>query len=151
MKAESQNIRPSIPALPKAVEYRTVVFDALGRLDPFDTTRLDPSSQGFGVAEEMNELLQARLLRNNVLEKYPLESMELIGIMNINRQQLAAIKVDNIVQQVKVGDYIGLDFGLVTAIRDTEITLNEKVEDLADGILTDRMATLYLQTKEEGR
>jgi len=152
MDEEVKNIKPSIPPIPKTTEYSAVAYDAMGRMDPFDTNRLDPENRRGtrratgGLAPNFEE----RERRNNLLEKYPLESMALIGILNINGQQLVAIKVDNLVQQAKVGDYIGLDFGLITEIKESEVSLKETVED-TDGVWTDRTNTLYLQTKEEGK
>ena len=51
------------------------------------------------------------------------------------------------VKQVKLGDYIGLDFGMVTKISDKEIELRELVQDAA-GDWSERKSSLYLQSKE---
>jgi type IV pilus assembly protein PilP len=152
MDEEVKNIKPSVPPIPKGVEYRSVAFDMLGRLDPFDTTRFDPEKRHDRkyVAGEAGPCFPCRDERNSILEKYPLETMALIGILHINGQPLVAIKVDNIVQQAKVGEYIGLDFGLITEIKESEVSLKEQVED-ADGIWTERTNTLYLQIKEESK
>jgi type IV pilus assembly protein PilP len=153
MREEGGKISPSIAPLPNAVSYRPVAFDMKDRLDPFDTNRLDPGTrrEGRRSAGGWTPDFEAREMRNFILEKYPLESMSLIGILHIKGQKLAAIKVDDRIQQVKVGDYIGLDFGLITDIGEGEISLKESVEDSTDGVWTERMKTLYLQTKEEGR
>jgi len=151
MDGESKNIRPSITPIPKTAEYRSVDFNMQGRLDPFDTTRFDPTGPRIDVGALGIKLLEERERRNSLLERYPLESLRLIGIMNINNQKLAAIKVDNMVQQVKIGDFIGTDFGLITEIKESEISLKETVEDPANGDWVERMNTLYLQTKEEGK
>ncbi|MCL2021619.1 MAG: pilus assembly protein PilP [Betaproteobacteria bacterium] len=151
MDEESNNISPFIEPIPKAREYWPVAFDMLGRLDPFDTSRFDPGNVPSGAAETLRVEMEKREERNSILEKYPLESMTLIGIMNIKREQLAVIGVDNLTQQVRVGDYLGLDFGVITEIKDNEISLREIVEDPADNSVTDRMNTLYLQTKEESK
>ncbi len=86
-------------------------------------------------------------MRNSIMEKYPLESMRMIGFMNINKQPMAAIQVDQLVKQVKVGDYIGLDFGVITKITEQEIEIREVVED-SSGDWSERMNTLQLQAKE---
>jgi len=148
MREEAKNIKPYIPPIPKTVEYRSVAFNASERPDPFDTNRLDPGAPKGGGEEPA--CFRERELRNNILEKYPLESMALIGIMNIKSQKLVAIKVDNLVQQAKIGDYLGLDCGLITEIKESEISLKETVED-TDGVWMERTNTLYLQTKEEGK
>ena len=86
-------------------------------------------------------------MRNSLLEKYPVESLQMIGYLNVNRQPIAAIQVDGKVKQVKVGDYVGLDFGMVTKITEHEVVLRELIQDSA-GDWSERTSSLYLQGKE---
>jgi type IV pilus assembly protein PilP len=71
----------------------------------------------------------------------------MIGYLNINRRPIAVIQVENKVKQVKVGDYVGLDFGMVTQITDKEIVMRELIQDSA-GDWSERTSSLYLQAKE---
>jgi type IV pilus assembly protein PilP len=48
---------------------------------------------------------------------------------------------------VKVGEYIGLDFGMVTQISDSEVKLRELTQDSA-GDWSERESSLFLQGKE---
>ena len=89
----------------------------------------------------------AREMRNSVLEKYPLESLKMIGYLNVNKRPLAVIQVDDKVKQIKVGEYIGLDFGMVTQISDSEVKLRELIQDSA-GDWSERESSLFLQGKE---
>ena len=93
---------------------------------------------------------EAREVRNSILEKYPLESQRMIGYLNVNRQHIAVIQVDQAVKQVKIGDYIGLDFGVVTNITEKELTLRELIQDAA-GDWSERTSSLYLQGKEASK
>ncbi|HXD08143.1 MAG TPA: pilus assembly protein PilP, partial [Burkholderiaceae bacterium] len=61
-------------------------------------------------------------------------------------RQYALMKVDNLLYQVKVGDYIGQNYGKVTKISETEVALREIVQDAA-GEWTERPTTLQLQEK----
>ncbi|QLQ26584.1 MAG: pilus assembly protein PilP [Dechloromonas sp.] len=90
---------------------------------------------------------EARDLRNSLLEKYPVESLKMIGYLNINRRPIAVIQVEDKVKQVKVGDYLGLDFGMVTQITDKEVVMRELIQDSA-GDWSERTSSLYLQAKE---
>jgi type IV pilus assembly protein PilP len=49
------------------------------------------------------------------------------------------------VQQVKKGNYIGPNFGLITEINEGEIVLKEIVQDDLTGDWVERSATLNLQ------
>jgi type IV pilus assembly protein PilP len=150
MEEQKRDLRPSIPSMPASVVYRPVDFDSKGKLDPFDVHRFEPESKASRASEIGAPDFEARERRNNIMEKYPLESMKLIGIATINNQLMGVIAVDTMTKQVKVGEYIGVDFGLITKISETELSLKEMVED-ADGVWTERVNTLLLQTKEDGR
>lgn len=58
--------------------------------------------------------------------------------------------MDNVIHQVRVGNYMGQDFGVVTAISETEVTLRELVEDV-NGDWTERSSSLLLQEQQGGR
>ena len=80
------------------------------------------------------------------LESYPLESLKYVGSLSKNKLAYALIKTpDNTVQQVKKGNYIGPNFGLITEINEGEIVLKEIVQDDLTGDWVERSATLNLQ------
>jgi Tfp pilus assembly protein PilP len=56
------------------------------------------------------------------------------------------LRVDNLLYQVKVGDHLGQNYGLITKIAETEIVLRELVMD-ASGEMIERPATLQLQER----
>lgn len=58
------------------------------------------------------------------------------------------MKVDNLLYQVKPGNYLGMNFGRVTKISETEVTLREIVQD-AVGEWIERVATLALQERSK--
>ena len=90
---------------------------------------------------------EAREVRNSLLERYPLEDLKMIGMFHINNEPIAVIKVDKNVQQVRLGDYIGTDFGRIVAIQESEIDILELVQD-PSGDWTERESVLFLQTWE---
>jgi type IV pilus assembly protein PilP len=74
--------------------------------------------------------------------------MELVGSIIKAGQPVALVKVDNLLYQVKPGNYLGLNFGKVAKISETEVTLREIVQD-AVGEWIERVATLQLQEKSK--
>ena len=58
------------------------------------------------------------------------------------------MSVDKLLYQVKVGNHLGLNYGLITRITETEVDLREIVQDAA-GEWIERVATLQLQDKQE--
>jgi type IV pilus assembly protein PilP len=65
-----------------------------------------------------------------------------------NRAAHALIQADAHVHQVRVGHYLGQNYGVVTAIAETEVTLKELVEDV-HGDWVERISTLQLQERQE--
>ncbi|MCL2636587.1 MAG: pilus assembly protein PilP [Betaproteobacteria bacterium] len=150
MADNSANLRGNVPPLPQVKPYEPVPYDVEGSLDPFKSAKIEPDAkykQAAGKGGAFQPDFEARELRNSLLEKYPIESLKMIGYMNVNNRPLAVIQVDGRIKQVRVGDYIGLDFGMVTRITDKEIELRELIQDSA-GDWSERSSSLYLQSKE---
>lgn len=150
MAENTKDMRGSVPKLPEVLPYQPVPYELEGILDPFRPNKIEPESkykQAAGKGGAFQPDFEARELRNSLLEKYPIESLKMIGYLNVNNRPLAVIQVDDKVKQIKVGDYIGLDFGMVTQISDKEVELRELIQDSA-GDWSERKSSLYLQSKE---
>ena len=70
----------------------------------------------------------------------------MVGSLTREGRRYALLRVDNLLYQVKAGDYLGQNFGRITKISETEITLREVVQDAA-GEWIERTSTLQLQEK----
>jgi len=127
----------AVKPLPEMKPYVAVSYDAIG-LDPFQTIRIEPETKaGTSGGPDLNR-------RREPLEAFPLESLQLVGVMTQNKKVHALVKADKNLYQVRVGNYVGQNFGLVTAISDSEIAVKELVEDL-NGDWVERNSKLLLQ------
>lgn len=152
MVESSQGFRGNIPKLPEVKPYEPVPYDVAGMLDPFKSAKIEPDSkykQLSGKGGVFQPDFEAREIRNSLLEKYPLESLSMIGFLRVNNVPMAVIAVEGKVKQVKQGDYIGLDFGRVTNISESEISLRELIQD-SSGNWSERDSSLHLQQGTEG-
>ena len=151
MNENSQNLRGGVPKLPDILVFAPVPYEGEGQVDPFKSTKLEPEvkQKKSGVAGLQPDF-DARELRNSILEKYPLESIRMIGYLNINRYPIAVLQVEDKVKQVKLGDYIGQDFGMVVKITETELRLRELVQDSA-GDWSERETVLALFSAGDGK
>jgi type IV pilus assembly protein PilP len=86
--------------------------------------------------------------RKEPLESFPLDTMSMVGSVSNKGAPIALLKVDNLLYQVKPGDYLGQNFGRITRITETEVALREVVQDAA-GEWTERVATLQLQERAQ--
>lgn len=153
MKENTKDMRGSIPRLPDVKPYEPVPYDAEGMLDPFKAAKIEPESkgrQGAGKGGGLQPDFEAREIRNSTLEKYPLESLKMIGYLNMDGRPIAIVQADQNIKQVRVGEYMGLDFGMVTQITEREVAVRELVQDSA-GDWMERSNSMYLQGKEGGR
>jgi type IV pilus assembly protein PilP len=69
--------------------------------------------------------------------------MSMVGSINKLGQPYALLRVDNLLYQVKVGDYIGQNYGRILKIGEGELVLREVVQDAA-GEWIERNSTLQL-------
>ena len=113
----------------------------VNRYPPHDTGSRTPVRPSGALRPDMDR-------RREPLESYPLESMQMVGILMQGRNTHALIKANNALHQVKVGNYMGQNFGVVTQITETEVTLRELVEDVY-GDWVERITPLTLQERQE--
>lgn len=144
--------RARVSPLPDVKPYIPLQYNAEAQLDPFRPSRLIPESKQFqqGKPSGLQPNFEARELRNSPLERYPLDSLRMVGYLVLNNKPIGVIQAEQLTKQVKVGDYIGTDFGLITKITEKEITLREMVQD-SGGDWTERASALPLINKEPGK
>lgn len=79
------------------------------------------------------------------LESFSLETLKMVGMLSKQGEIHAVIKTpDNAIYHVKKGNYAGQNFGLITQITASEVTLREIVQDSA-GDWSERTSALILQ------
>lgn len=141
MKEETKDMRGRIPPLPQVKPYEPVAYDAGGMIDPYKPSKIQPDQKrGGGFQPDFNRPREP-------LESYSLETLRYVGSLSRNKQTFGLIQADGSLHQVRVGSYMGQNFGVVTAISDLEISLRELVQDPA-GEWAERTSTMQLQAKE---
>jgi type IV pilus assembly protein PilP len=145
MEQQRREVKPNVPALQPPKKFDPQPYTAAGGVEPFSNQKLSVALKQ--EAREPNSLLSAELnRRKEPLEAYPLDSMSMVGSVAKQGQPFALLRVDNLLYQVKVGDYLGQNYGRITRIAETEIALREIVQDAA-GEWIERTATLQLQER----
>lgn len=138
MSSASNEMSKGVEPLPEVLPYSPLQYNADGTLaDPFRPRK----------AASKNGSLQPNTNRpKEALESYPLESLKYVGLLSRNKLTYALIKTsDNTLQQVKIGNYLGPNYGLVTAINESDIALKEIVQDDLTGDWIERSASINLQ------
>jgi len=142
---QRREVKPNITPLQAPKKFDPQPYDSAQAVEPFSTQKLTVALKQ--EARQPNSLLSAELnRRKEPLEAYPLDSMGMVGSVQKQGRPFALLRVDNLLYQVKVGDYLGQNYGRITKIAETEIGLREIVQDAA-GEWIERPAALQLQEK----
>ncbi|MDR2450647.1 MAG: pilus assembly protein PilP [Candidatus Accumulibacter sp.] len=146
MEESSRGLKGKIQPLPEVRSYEPVAYDTSSLVDPFQSSRAIPEQ----AKSSGNERLEReRERQREPLEAYPLESLKYVGVMTReeDKSSYAIIQADASLYQVKPGNYLGQNFGVITQISESEVVLKELVQDGA-GDWIERVSSLMLQGQE---
>lgn len=145
MEQQKREVKPSVTPLSPPTKFVPQPYTALNGVDPFSNQKLTVALKQ--EAKQPNSLLSAEInRRKEPLEAYPLDSMSMVGSVSKSGRPYALLKVDNLLYQVKSGDYLGQNYGKITKITETEVDIREIVQDAA-GEWIERSSALQLQEK----
>ncbi len=143
MQEEKAQVRPSVQPLQAPKRFDPQPYLGADTVDPFSNQKLSVALKQ--EARQPSSLLSGELnRRKEPLEAFPLDSMSMVGSVNRQGTPFALLRVDNLLYQVKAGDYLGQNYGRITRLTETEITLREIVQD-ASGEWIERSTSLQLQ------
>ena len=148
MAQQREQTRPSVTPLKEPTEYTPLDYTEAAAFDPFGDERLTSVLRRQSrTADAGADLIAPELnRRKQPLESYPLDTMTMVGSLQQGDNDVALIRVDRLLYQVRVGEYLGQNYGLIKAIDENAVTLREIVQDAA-GEWTERPAELELQEK----
>jgi len=145
MEQQKREVKPSVEPLSPPKKFNPQPYAALNGVDPFSTQKLTVALKQ--EARQPNSMLAAEInRRKEPLEAYPVDSMSMVGSVVKQGRQYALLRVDSLLYQVKVGDYLGQNYGKISKITETDISLREIVQDAA-GEWIERGASLQLQER----
>jgi type IV pilus assembly protein PilP len=149
LKAMTKDLRGRIPPLPVVKPYEPVPYQAFDLPDPFGPAKIQLA---VGVTTKGKGGTNAPDTKRprEPLEAYPLESLKMVGTLSQKGVDYALVRADNNLYRVKVGNYMGQNFGIITGITDNEIDLKELVQD-ASGDWTERKVSLQLLEASAGK
>jgi len=140
VKNAGADMRGKIEPPPDVKPYEPFTYDNdAGLPDPFKPRKPD--------ARNANRTGQNQPNLNRPkeeLEDYPLETLKMVGFLSQKGVNQAVIRSsEGKVYRVKVGNYLGLNFGQVSSVTETEVKIKEMVQD-SNGDWTERESSLLL-------
>jgi len=146
MTEQRTQTRPRLQPIPEPKKFTPQAYSGETATDPFSNQKLTQALKKESTQTTSNSGLVAPELarRKEPLEAYPLDTMAMVGSLIKTGQPVALMRVDNLLYQVRPGNYLGQNYGRITKITETEVLLREIVQDAA-GEWIERTATLQLQ------
>lgn len=139
----TKDLRGRVDPLPKVKDYEPVPYTAEGEIDPFRPDRIIVAQSGTATAAT-GKLAPDRDRPKEPLEAFPLESIQMVGTLEQKEAVFALVVAGQNLYRVRKGNYMGQNFGVITAVNDGQIALRELVQDGA-GEWTERESALQLQ------
>jgi len=78
------------------------------------------------------------------LEAFPLESIQMVGSLTQGRETFGLVKAGPNLYRVRKGNYMGQNFGVITGIDESQISLKELIQE-GSGEWVERASSVQLQ------
>ena len=141
MKDQGKTTKGKLDPLPQIKPYDPFTYNAFDLPDPFKPRKIEPTKGGSKLAPDFTR-------RKEPLESFPLESLLMVGTLAKNKTTYALVATpERDVFQVRAGNYLGQNYGVITEIGDSELKLKELLQDGA-GEWTERSSSLQLQQQQ---
>jgi type IV pilus assembly protein PilP len=142
MQEQGKGVKGKLDPLPQMRPYEPFTYNAFDMPDPFKPRKIEAIKGSSKLSPDLNR-------RKEPLEAYPLESLQMVGTLQRGKNTFALVRTtEKDIYQVKIGNYMGQNFGVVVEITDAEIRLKELVQDGA-GDWTERSSTIQLAEADQ--
>jgi type IV pilus assembly protein PilP len=147
MAQVKKETKVSVTPLSEPKTFIPYAYSLRDEIDPFNQNKL-LAELARQAAKTDNRLKPDMERRKELLEAFPLDTMTMVGLVQKSGINYALVQIDRNVYQVKNGQRLGQNYGIVTAVSDTAINIKEVVQD-AGGEWVERMSKLELQESKE--
>ena len=138
----TKDLRGRVDPLPQVKSFEPVPYKGESMVDPFVpgrivVTQASTGGGGGGVQPDLNRPKEP-------LESFPMEGIQMVGTLTQNKDMFALVKAGANLFRVKKGNYMGQNFGVITAVDEGQVSLKELVQD-GGGEWIERTSALQLQ------
>ena len=140
----TKDLRGRVDPLPQVRPYEPVAYQAESEVDPFRPSRIEiavaggpGTSSGGRPGPDMDRPKEP-------LEAFALESIQMVGSLTQARETFGLVKAGPNLYRVRKGNYMGQNFGVITGIDETQISLKELIQE-GSGEWSERASSLQLQ------
>ncbi len=141
-EVKSRPAKPIEP-IPEIKTFEPFTYTAFDLRDPFSPPASAQEGKGGGLRPDT-----AR--RKEPLERYPLDALSMVGLIEKDGRTLALIRSsDGLIHQVAVGNYAGQNYGRIIRIQEDRVDLIEIIPDGAGGWV-ERPASIAMREGTQG-
>ncbi len=138
-----KDMKPVTATLVEPKTFEPFLYKDQAEIDPFDPGKVANALKALS-AKSTSGLAPDLSRRREPLEAFPVDTIAMVGTLQRPNLRYALLRAEGVVYQIKVGNYIGQNFGIVTRIDENAVALKEVVQDAA-GEWVERTTTLQLQ------
>ena len=145
MAEQRSQTKAGVEPISEPKKFVPQLYTQVGAIDPFSIQRLAQSMKRESTRLADNAVLLAPELtrRKEALEAFPIDGATMVGSLIKDGRPVALVRVDNLLYQVREGNYLGQNYGRVTKISETEMRVREIVQDVS-GEWIERPVTVQL-------
>ena len=144
MKDQGKGARGQLEPLPQIKPYEPFAYNDFDLPDPFKPRKIEPVK-----GDSTSKLAPDLNRRRGPLEAYPLESLSMVGTLEKGKALYALVRTpERDIYQVRQGNHLGQNFGVIVGITDTDIKLKELMQD-GSGDWSERSSTLNLLQSDQ--
>ena len=142
MDEQAKTMKGKVETVPVVKPYVPFAYNAFDLQDPFKPRKIEPARGSSKFAPDLTR-------QKEPLEAYPIESLRMVGTLERAKTMFALVRAsDKTVYQVRPGNYMGQNFGVITSISENDIKLRELVQD-SSGDWAERQTRLLLDDQEQ--
>lgn len=139
------SMKPTTQPVAEPKQFSPQEYEGKAAVDPFDAQKMVVAVARQAQARSSASALRPDLdRRREPLESFPLDQLKMVGMLRQGGANVALVDAGGQTYMVRMGNYLGQNFGRVNRISETETSLNEIVQDAA-GEWVERPAKLELQ------
>jgi type IV pilus assembly protein PilP len=136
--------KEAIKPLPEIKVIEPFMFKPEGLRDPFKPLEQPEQSEGVDVSTGTG-IKPDTTRRKEELEAFPLDGLKMVGTVNMKSSLWGLVKAsDGTIYRVKVGNYVGKNYGKIIRIVSDKIELMEIVPDKQPGTWREQSASITL-------
>lgn len=138
-----QQTRIVTPKLSAPKTFTPFTYAGADGIDPYSPKKMAAAfaklqaASGNGIKPDLQR-------RREPLESYPLDTLHMVGTLERGGLRYALLQADKMVLRVKIGNYVGQNFGMITNVSESAVELKEIIQD-PSGDWIERPAKLELQ------